>query len=161
MPLAIERLAGPGLLGRILPLQSFADDIQGPADEPSVVRALGTWCVGRKYGEIRLLKGKLLQTIGLFGAYVFRRAVCAASFRSRSYCLRRFESFGRKDVFRSRTARLSTSRRRTKTCRMRGRAVWEDDWKRIHQTCLHALGNLTLTGDILAAHRPRASKMVS
>jgi len=97
VPLAIERLAGPGLLGRILPLQSFADDIQGPADEPSVVRALGTWCVGRKYGEIRLLMGKLLQTIGLFGAYVFRRAICAASFRSRSYCLRRFESFGRKE----------------------------------------------------------------
>jgi uncharacterized protein with ParB-like and HNH nuclease domain/predicted transport protein len=67
-------------------------------------------------------------------------------FRSRSYWLRRFENYGRKE-------RVAVDEYTIEHIMPQNRdlsASWKDalgsDWERIHETWLHTLGNITLTG---------------
>jgi len=68
------------------------------------------------------------------------------NFRSRSYWLRRFENHGRKEVVPVDEYTVEHILPQNENLN----AVWQEslgvEWKRIQQTWLHTLGNLTLTG---------------
>jgi uncharacterized protein with ParB-like and HNH nuclease domain/predicted transport protein len=68
------------------------------------------------------------------------------NFRSRSYWLRRFENFGRKERVEVQDYTIEHIMPQNEDLSN----VWKSDlgseWERIHQTYLHTLGNLTLTG---------------
>jgi uncharacterized protein with ParB-like and HNH nuclease domain/predicted transport protein len=68
------------------------------------------------------------------------------NFRSRSYWLRRFENFGRKERVAVDEYTIEHIMPQNEVVPKGWREALGDDWKRIHETWLHTLGNLTLTG---------------
>ena len=68
------------------------------------------------------------------------------NFRSRSYWLRRFENFGRKERVAVDEYTIEHIMPQNEVVPKSWREALGDDWKRIHETWLHTLGNLTLTG---------------
>jgi uncharacterized protein with ParB-like and HNH nuclease domain/predicted transport protein len=68
------------------------------------------------------------------------------NFRSRSYWLRRFENFGRKERVAVDEYTIEHIMPQNEVVPKNWREALGDDWKRIHDTWLHTLGNLTLTG---------------
>lgn len=68
------------------------------------------------------------------------------NFRSRSYWLRRFENFGRKERVAVDEYTIEHIMPQNGVVPQAWRDALGEDWKRIHDTWLHTLGNLTLTG---------------
>lgn len=68
------------------------------------------------------------------------------NFRSRSYWLRRFENFGRKEYVPVDEYTIEHIMPQNEELNAAWREALGADWKRIHETWLHTLGNLTLTG---------------
>jgi len=67
-------------------------------------------------------------------------------FRSRSYWLRRFENFGRKERVSVDEYTIEHIMPQNEDVPQAWRAALGPDWQRVHETWLHTLGNLTLTG---------------
>ncbi|CAJ0882762.1 hypothetical protein AMST5_03367 [freshwater sediment metagenome] len=68
------------------------------------------------------------------------------NFRSRSYWLRRFENFGRKERVAVDEYTIEHIMPQNENLPAAWRSELGPDWERVHQTWLHTLGNLTLTG---------------
>jgi hypothetical protein len=68
------------------------------------------------------------------------------NFRSRSYWLRRLENYGRKERVPVDEYTIEHIMPQNENLSPEWRAALGPDWERIHQTLLHTLGNLTLTG---------------
>ena len=68
------------------------------------------------------------------------------NFRSRSYWLRRLENYGRKERVVVEDYTIEHILPQNAKLSEAWQAELGGDWKRIHQTWLHTLGNLTLTG---------------
>lgn len=68
------------------------------------------------------------------------------NFRSRSYWLRRFENFGRKERVAVDEYTIEHIMPQNEDLSSSWRSALGPEWERIHQTWLHTLGNLTLTG---------------
>jgi uncharacterized protein with ParB-like and HNH nuclease domain/predicted transport protein len=68
------------------------------------------------------------------------------NFRSRSYWLRRFENFDRKEVVQIEGLTIEHVMPQNDNVPAEWQNALGSDWKRIHGTYLHTLGNLTLTG---------------
>lgn len=68
------------------------------------------------------------------------------NFRSRSYWLRRFENFGRKEPVPVDEYTVEHIMPQNENLNFKWQADLGEDWKKIQQTQLHTLGNLTLTG---------------
>lgn len=68
------------------------------------------------------------------------------NFRSRSYWLRRLENFGRKERVLVDEYTVEHIMPQNKDVSVTWRAALGDEWQRVHETWLHTLGNLTLTG---------------
>lgn len=67
-------------------------------------------------------------------------------FRSRSYWLRRFENFGRKERVSVDEYTIEHIMPQNDELPAAWRAALGPDWQRVHEAWLHTLGNLTLTG---------------
>ena len=67
-------------------------------------------------------------------------------FRSRSYWLRRFENFGRKEIVPVDSYTIEHIMPQNEKLSSEWQDVLGSDWKRVQKTYLHTLGNLTLTG---------------
>ncbi len=67
-------------------------------------------------------------------------------FRNRSYWLRRFENYGRKEVVLVDEYTVEHILPQNENLSAAWRAALGSDWRRVQQTWLHTLGNLTLTG---------------
>jgi uncharacterized protein with ParB-like and HNH nuclease domain/predicted transport protein len=68
------------------------------------------------------------------------------NFRSRSYWLRRFENYGRKERVPVNEYTIEHIMPQSESLSNGWKAALGDDWERIHASYLHTLGNLTLTG---------------
>lgn len=68
------------------------------------------------------------------------------NFRSRSYWLRRFENYGRKELAQVDEYTVEHILPQNENLSIAWQTSLGDEWKRIQQTWLHTLGNLTLTG---------------
>lgn len=68
------------------------------------------------------------------------------NFRSRSYWLRRFENFGRKERVPVDEYTIEHIMPQNDALSVAWKAALGLDWERVHATYLHTLGNLTLTG---------------
>jgi uncharacterized protein with ParB-like and HNH nuclease domain/predicted transport protein len=68
------------------------------------------------------------------------------NFRSRTYWLRRIENYGRKERVEVDEYTIEHIMPQNENLPLAWRTVLGPDWKRVHQTWLHSLGNLTLTG---------------
>lgn len=68
------------------------------------------------------------------------------NFRNRSYWLRRFENFGRKERVSVNEYTIEHIMPQNKELSAPWRSALGDDWEQVQQTKLHTLGNLTLTG---------------
>lgn len=68
------------------------------------------------------------------------------NFRSRSYWLRRFENFGRKERVSVDEYTIEHIMPQNEDVPQAWRTALGPDWQRVHETWLHTLGNLTLTG---------------
>lgn len=68
------------------------------------------------------------------------------NFRSRSYWLRRFENFGRKERVPVDEYTIEHIMPQNEDLTNEWKAALGEDWERIHERSLHTLGNLTLTG---------------
>ena len=68
------------------------------------------------------------------------------NFRSRSYWLRRFENYGRKERVPIGEYTIEHIMPQSEVLPNAWKAALGDEWEHIHQTYLHTLGNLTLTG---------------
>lgn len=68
------------------------------------------------------------------------------NFRSRSYWLRRFENYGRKERVPVNEYTIEHIMPQSENLSSSWKAALGDDWQQIHETYLHTLGNLTLTG---------------
>ncbi|MBX9792480.1 MAG: DUF262 domain-containing protein [Pirellulales bacterium] len=68
------------------------------------------------------------------------------NFRSRSYWLRRFENFGRKERVPVNEYTIEHIMPQDEMLPNGWKAALGDEWERVHATYLHTLGNLTLTG---------------
>jgi predicted transport protein len=68
------------------------------------------------------------------------------NFRSRSYWLRRLENYGRKERVLVDEYTIEHIMPQNENLSTEWRAALGPDWERVHQTLLHTLGNLTLTG---------------
>jgi uncharacterized protein with ParB-like and HNH nuclease domain/predicted transport protein len=68
------------------------------------------------------------------------------NFRSRSYWLRRFENFGRKERVAVDEYTIEHIMPQNEVVPKAWKEALGEEWKRIHETWLHTLGNLTLTG---------------
>jgi len=68
------------------------------------------------------------------------------NFRSRSYWLRRFENYGRKEAVLVDSYSVEHILPQNEKLSSEWQAALGDEWKRIQKTYLHTLGNLTLTG---------------
>jgi len=68
------------------------------------------------------------------------------NFRSRSYWLRRFENYGRKERVPVNEYTIEHIMPQSESLSNGWKAALGDEWERIHATYLHTLGNLTLTG---------------
>ncbi|WP_409523181.1 GmrSD restriction endonuclease domain-containing protein [Nitrincola sp. MINF-07-Sa-05] len=68
------------------------------------------------------------------------------NFRSRSYWLRRLENFERKERVPVDEYSIEHIMPQNENLSARWRNELGDDWQRVHETWLHTLGNLTLTG---------------
>jgi len=67
------------------------------------------------------------------------------NFRSRSYWLRRFENFGRKERVAVDEYTIEHIMPQNETLSAAWKSALGPEWERVHQTWLHTLGNLTLT----------------
>ncbi len=67
-------------------------------------------------------------------------------FRSRSYWLRRFENFGRKERVSVDEYTIEHIMPQNEELSPAWQTALGPDWQRVHETWLHTLGNLTLTG---------------
>ena len=68
------------------------------------------------------------------------------NFRSRSYWLRRFENFGRKEHVTVGDYTIEHIMPQNDSLSGKWQEALGQEWERVHQTWLHTLGNLTLTG---------------
>jgi uncharacterized protein with ParB-like and HNH nuclease domain/predicted transport protein len=68
------------------------------------------------------------------------------NFRSRSYWLRRLENYGRKERVPVDDYTIEHIMPQNEDLSAEWRAALGPEWERVHQTLLHTLGNLTLTG---------------
>jgi uncharacterized protein with ParB-like and HNH nuclease domain/predicted transport protein len=68
------------------------------------------------------------------------------NFRSRSYWLRRLENYGRKERVPVDEYTIEHIMPQNKNLSSAWKATLGPEWERVHQTWLHTLGNLTLTG---------------
>ncbi|MFT6508764.1 MAG: hypothetical protein ACJAVO_000177 [Parvibaculaceae bacterium] len=68
------------------------------------------------------------------------------NFRSRSYWLRRFENFGRKERVSVDEYTIEHIMPQNEELSQAWQAALGTEWQRVHETWLHTLGNLTLTG---------------
>ncbi|MGR3608891.1 MAG: GmrSD restriction endonuclease domain-containing protein, partial [Sulfitobacter sp.] len=68
------------------------------------------------------------------------------NFRSRSYWLRRFENFGRKERVSVDEYTIEHIMPQNEDVPQAWRKALGAEWQRVHETWLHTLGNLTLTG---------------
>jgi uncharacterized protein with ParB-like and HNH nuclease domain/predicted transport protein len=68
------------------------------------------------------------------------------NFRSRSYLLRRLENYGRKERVQVDEYTIEHIMPQNENLPLTWIAELGSDWKRVHETWLHTLGNLTLTG---------------
>lgn len=68
------------------------------------------------------------------------------NFRSRSYWLRRFENYGRKEYVPVNEYTIEHIMPQNENINDKWRESLGEDWERVQQTYLHTLGNLTLTG---------------
>jgi uncharacterized protein with ParB-like and HNH nuclease domain/predicted transport protein len=68
------------------------------------------------------------------------------NFRSRSYWLRRFENYGRKERVTVDEYTIEHIMPQNEDLSASWKNVLGPDWERVHNTWLHTLGNLTLTG---------------
>ena len=68
------------------------------------------------------------------------------NFRSRSYWLRRFENYGRKERVAVDEYTIEHIMPQNEELPASWKSALGPEWERIHQTWLHTLGNLTLTG---------------
>jgi len=68
------------------------------------------------------------------------------NFRSRSYWLRRFENYGRKERVPVNEYTIEHIMPQSESLSNGWKAALGDEWERIHASYLHTLGNLTLTG---------------
>lgn len=68
------------------------------------------------------------------------------NFRSRSYWLRRFENYGRKEYVPVNEYTIEHIMPQNENINDKWREALGEDWERVQQTYLHTLGNLTLTG---------------
>ena len=68
------------------------------------------------------------------------------NFRSRSYWLRRFENHGRKERVPVDEYTIEHVMPQSEQLSNTWKSALGDEWERVHQTYLHTLGNLTLTG---------------
>jgi uncharacterized protein with ParB-like and HNH nuclease domain/predicted transport protein len=68
------------------------------------------------------------------------------NFRGRSYWLRRFENYGRKEYVPVDSYTIEHIMPQNEDLRPEWRSSLGEEWQRIQQTWLHKLGNLTLTG---------------
>ncbi len=68
------------------------------------------------------------------------------NFRSRTYWLRRLENYGRKERVAVDEYTIEHIMPQNENLSLPWRTALGPDWKRVHQTWLHSLGNLTLTG---------------
>lgn len=68
------------------------------------------------------------------------------NFRSRSYWLRRFENFGRKERVPVDEYTIEHIMPQNEDLTAEWQQALGDDWQRVHEKYLHTLGNLTLTG---------------
>lgn len=68
------------------------------------------------------------------------------NFRSRSYWLRRFENYGRKERVPVNEYTIEHIMPQNESLSNGWKAALGDEWERIHASYLHTLGNLTLTG---------------
>ncbi|MCB1807347.1 MAG: DUF262 domain-containing protein [Candidatus Competibacteraceae bacterium] len=68
------------------------------------------------------------------------------NFRSRSYWLRRLENFGRKERVPVDEYTIEHIMPQNENLSVQWRNELGEDWQRVHETWLHTLGNLTLTG---------------
>ena len=68
------------------------------------------------------------------------------NFRSRSYWLRRFENFGRKERVSVDEYTIEHIMPQNEDLSSAWQTALGSDWERVHETWLHTLGNLTLTG---------------
>jgi Protein of unknown function (DUF1524) len=68
------------------------------------------------------------------------------NFRSRSYWLRRFENYGRKERVAVDEYTIEHIMPQNEDLSVSWKNALGSDWERVHKTWLHTLGNLTLTG---------------
>lgn len=68
------------------------------------------------------------------------------NFRSRSYWLRRFENYGRKERVPVDEYTVEHIMPQSEQLSNAWKVALGEEWERVHQTYLHTLGNLTLTG---------------
>lgn len=68
------------------------------------------------------------------------------NFRSRSYWLRRFENFNRKERVSIDEYTIDHIMPQNEALSAAWKTELGEDWQRVHQDYLHTLGNLTLTG---------------
>ena len=68
------------------------------------------------------------------------------NFRSRSYWLRRLENHGRKERVPVDEYTIEHIMPQNEDLSAEWREALGEDWERVHETWLHTLGNLTLTG---------------
>jgi uncharacterized protein with ParB-like and HNH nuclease domain len=68
------------------------------------------------------------------------------NFRSRSYWLRRFENYGRKERVMVNEYTIEHIMPQNDSLSEKWKEELGQEWERVHQTWLHTLGNLTLTG---------------
>ena len=68
------------------------------------------------------------------------------NFRSRSYWLRRFENYGRKERVMVNEYTIEHIMPQNDSLSEKWKEELGQEWERVHQTWLHRLGNLTLTG---------------
>jgi len=68
------------------------------------------------------------------------------NFRNRSFWLRRFENYGRKELVPVDEYTIEHIMPQNEKLSDSWKSCLGDDWQRVHQTKLHTLGNLTLTG---------------
>jgi uncharacterized protein with ParB-like and HNH nuclease domain/predicted transport protein len=81
------------------------------------------------------------------------------NFRSRSYWLRRLENYGRKERVPVDDYTIEHVMPQNENLSPEWREALGPDWERVHQTLLHTLGNLTLTGyNSEYSDRPYADK---
>ena len=92
----------------------------------------------------------------------FRRGLAVRNlynFRSRSYWLRRLENHGRKERVSVDEYTIEHIMPQNENLSVEWQEALGDDWQRVHETYLHTLGNLTLTGyNVEYSDRPFAEK---